>query len=684
MGRARLALAAGLTVMAAALGVVLSRPPLTVAGTNGVRLTADAPSRAPTCQPGGTLPRGVTAIRLSLVANTGPSVSVRVVSGSTILTRGERASGWGVDETVTVPLEPVARAIPGVRVCVTLGPAAEVIYATGARVRTPAGAQVIRLRLEYLRPGSGSWLSLVPSIAHHMGLARAPSGTWVAYAVIAVMLAASALALRLVLREPRSVPRAGLTCALVAVLSAACWSVLTPPFQATDEPAHFAYVQYLAETGRLPTSAFAAFSPQEDVVLQDLHGLEVRWHPEVKTISSPAAERQLQQALAQPPPGVGPGGASVAASEPPLYYALEAIPYGLGSGGTLLDRLELMRLLSALMAGLTALFAFLFVRESLPGARWAWAVGGLGVALAPALGFTSGAVTPDAMLYAVCAAIFYCLARAFRRGLSPRLALAIGGAVAVGLLTKLNFVGLLPGVGLGLIVLGARGVRGDPAAPAPRRALGSLAIAPALAASPVCVYALRNLLEHRPTLGIVSSELHSLSGWSSAFGEIGYIWQIYLPRLPGMVSHFPGLSAPQLWFDRSVGLYGWLDTSFPVWLERLALIPAALIAILALRGLIARRTALRARMSELFVYATMAVGLMALIGTFSYLGHTEGPGYAQPRYLMPLLALGAGVLVLAARGAGRRWGPAAGTLIVVLFLAQDVFSQLLLVARFYG
>jgi hypothetical protein len=291
------------------------------------------------------------------------------------------------------------------------------------------------------------------------------------------------------------------------------------------------------------------------------------------------------------------------------------------------------------------------------------------------------------MLYAVCAAIFYCLARAFRRGLSRRLALAIGAAVAVGLLTKLNFVGLLPGVGLGLIVLGARGARGlrdDPAAPAPRRVLGSLAVALALAASPVCVYALRNLLEHRPTLGIVSSEIRSLSGWSSAFGEIGYIWQIYLPRLPGMVSRFPGLSAPQIWFDRSVGLYGWLDTSFPVWLDDLALIPAALIAILALRGLIARRAALRARISELLVYATMAVGLMALIGTFSYLGHTEGPGYAQPRYLMPLLALGAGVLVLAARGAGRRWGPAAGASIVVLFLAQDLFSQLLLVARFYG
>jgi hypothetical protein len=42
------------------------------------------------------------------------------------------------------------------------------------------------------------------------------------------------------------------------------------------------------------------------------------------------------------------------------------------------------------------------------------------------------------------------------------------------------------------------------------------------------------------------------------------------------------------------------------------------------------------------------------------------------------------VLALAARGAGRRRGPAAGALIVVLFFAHDVFSRLLVVARFYG
>ena len=76
---------------------------------------------------------------------------------------------------------------------------------------------------------------------------------------------------------------------------------------------------------------------------------------------------------------------------------------------------------------------------------------------------------------------------------------------------------------------------------------------------------------------------------------------------------------------------------------------------------------------------------MVLIGTSAYLNEEgESLGFAEPRYLLPLLPLFAAVLALAARGAGRRWGPAVGALIVALFLAHDVFSQLLVVARFYG
>jgi 4-amino-4-deoxy-L-arabinose transferase-like glycosyltransferase len=414
--------------------------------------------------------------------------------------------------------------------------------------------------------------------------------------------------------------------------------------------------------------------------LHDLHYGRIRQRPQNRSSFSQAEQERIQRELAAPLSRTDGGASGVAASEPPLYYALEAIPYGLGSGGTLLDRLELMRLLSALMAGLTALFAFLFVREALPGVRWAWTVGGLAVALVPLFGVMSGAVNPDAMLYAVAAALFYSLARAFRRGLTLRSACAIGIVIAVGLLTKLNFVGLLPGAVLGLVLLARR------AAPAHGRAAYSwLALALAIGASPGVLYVLVNVVSDHAGLGLVSSAI-SLTLHRASTGEIAYIWEFYLPRLPGMPHYFPGyFTTREIWFNGYVGLYGWYDTAFPAWVYDAALLPAASIVLLCARALVADRAALRGRLGELLAYGAVGAGVMVLVGADSYLQFPRTAAeYGAVRYLLPMLPLLGAVVALAARGAGRRWGPAAGALLVVLFLAHDLFSQLQVIARYYG
>jgi Predicted membrane protein (DUF2142) len=697
--RARVALAAGLVTMVVALGMVLSGSPTTVAATNGVpdKLVAgylDGGEQL-ACQHGQTLPSGTDAVRVSLFATAGPAVGVRVLEGARVLAQGSRGAGWGIAETVTVPIERVARTIEAASVCVTLAVAAGPVQVNGVLVPTAAGGQIATPRLEYLRPGSGSWLSLIPTIARNMGVGRAPSGTWVAYLVLAAMLVVALLSTSLVLRELGEgrrpghastraglpgVPRAAWTCALVAVISAVCWSLLTPPFQAPDEPSHFAYVQWLAETGTLPSSSHDVFSPQEEAALRGLHQLQVQWHPEAHTISTPDERQQLSETLSAPLSPIGSGGAGVAAGQPSGYYALETIPYYLGAPGTLLDRLELMRLLSAAMAGIAALFTFLFVREALPRAPWAWSVGGLAAALTPLLGFTSGVVSPDSMLCAVCAAVCYCLARAFRRGLTRGLALALAALTALGLLTKLNFLGLLPGVMLGVVLCSMRRC-GALDRQALRRVRPTLAlgVAVALGTAFVYVFAVQGHVLER-----VSSDISDLRAQSPA-NALAYAWQLYLPRLPGMHSYFPGLSSiRQLWLARLVGDYGWLDTPFPAWVDSLGLIAFAAIGMLALRAAVTERRALLARAGELLTYLALGAGTLTLLGAYAYLGRDEGAGFIQPRYLLPLLPLAAALVALAVRGAGRRWGPAAGALAVTLFLAHDVFSQLQLVARFYG
>ena len=214
----------------------------------------------------------------------------------------------------------------------------------------------------------------------------------------------------------------------------------------------------------------------------------------------------------------------------------------------------------------------------------------------------------------------------------------------------------------------------------------ALALGLAIAVAPVGLYIIVNLFSNHAGLGAVSGALHLTNSRGSLGGEISYIWQFYLPRLPGMGNDFSGIfPSRQIWFDRSVGWYGWLDTSFPAWVENIALIPAALLTILGIRALVSVRATLRARLVELAVYALIGVGVLVLIGADSYLGFPQEAGrYGEPRYLLPMLALVGAALALSARGAGRRWGPAVGALIVVLLLAHNIFSQLQVIARFYG
>jgi 4-amino-4-deoxy-L-arabinose transferase-like glycosyltransferase len=464
----------------------------------------------------------------------------------------------------------------------------------------------------------------------------------------------------------------------VAVLNAVCWSLITPPFQVPDEPSHFAYVKQLAENHALPTQHVLKFSREEELALTDLHEAPFTFMPPTGAISSTAEERKLDRDLRQAAgePREGSISAGVATSEPPLYYVLETIPYLAGFHATLLTRLELMRLLSALFAGITAMFAYLFIREALPGSRDAWVAGGLSVAFAPLLGFMSGAVNPDSLLFAISAVLFWMLARGFRRGLTPSRAAAIGCVVAAGLLTKVNFVGLLPGALLGVALLALRAHRSNP-----WRAGRLFAISAAIALSPGVIYAIVNIASGKPTLGAVSSGVSLVHG--SVFRALRYTWTLFLPRLPGMKPYVSGLfTTREIWFNGFVGQYAWVETAFPAWAYQLAFVLGLTALAAAARALIVVRRAIRARLSELLIYAAMALGLILLIGFSSFFSTVES--YTQARYLLPLLPLFAAGWGLVTRAAGPRWGPVIAVLLVLMLVADDIFSQLLVVARFYG
>jgi len=479
--------------------------------------------------------------------------------------------------------------------------------------------------------------------------------------------------------------------ALVALINGFGWSLLTPPFEVPDENGHVAYVQYLAETGKLPVYRVAGpqYSGEERAVLAavQLPGVAglIRNRPPW------FAEQFRSVYVAQPNLNdrVGLGSVGSATDNPPLYYALESVPYWASPSHSLLDRLVLMRMFSALLSAITVGLLFMFLREVLPRTPWTWLVGALVAALNPVFGQVSGGVNADDLLFLTSAAAFLLIARCFRRGLTLRRGVTLGVVTAAGLLAKPIFIGLIPGIALALGLLVLR-----------RRELATLrAAAAAVAAAmvPLALYVLalktvwtRPIVPGALTLnGPASPELSNLTE------EVSFVWQLFLPRLPfmsakavltGGAAPYPGqFPLRDLWLVGFIGKFGWLDYGFSPAVYDAAWTILRAVGVLFLVGMVTLRHGLRQRAGEIVIYLALGAGLLAVIGVADYRAQILGqPRFEQARYLMPLLSLYAGLVAVAVHGLGRRFGPVLGAALVVLALAHTIFSQLLTVARFYG
>jgi hypothetical protein len=287
----------------------------------------------------------------------------------------------------------------------------------------------------------------------------------------------------------RRIPTSAWICALAAFLVATCWSLIVPLFQVPDEPGHIGYAQYVAEAGKPPSGSgnLHPFSQEERRLLNALRWKLVIRRPENRPPATASTQENLDRLEDAPGDRLGEGGYTTITNNPPLYYAVAGGAYRLSPSTSLADRIHVMRLVSALLAAITVLLTFLFLRELLPAAPWAWTVGALAVAFQPMFGFISGGVNSDDLLYTASAGVFLGLAASFRRGLTPGWGLWIGACAAVGVLAKINMVGLLPGILVGLIFL----VRGADRTARRDAVRGALAAA-AVVAGAVLVYVALN------------------------------------------------------------------------------------------------------------------------------------------------------------------------------------------------
>lgn len=473
----------------------------------------------------------------------------------------------------------------------------------------------------------------------------------------------------------RRVPAPLLALLAATVVCGLSWTLAIPALQGPDESSHIAYVQRIADAHQIPWGGHAeileaSFGPSvssEQRTAWVWAGLEpLRGNTAAVPLWTAADEAIYLRRARQGASSVRTDGAgSPSYRNPPLAYLYSAIPYALASRGSYFDRVYLMRVANIPLLLAAVLFTWLLAGELFGRARGRQTVAAAAVAMHPVLTDTVSKVSPDAMLIAASAAALYCCARLVRVGLTPASLLCLIGACA--------FAGLSQGRGLAIALPAIAAVLvavwPGPLARVSRRRRSAVAVAGAAVVVLVIVVVAAR--------GSVSA----MAGFGS------YLWQFYLPALPGM-SPPPGLpwGVHQVFLERFFATYGQFEVSLPSSLT--SLLRGVLLAGLMLAGaaLIHHRAALRARAGLAIVLTTAIAGTLLFLHAGAYRSLLVNP--ADPvitgRYLLaviPLYGIGvAGALTVLPR---RLEGAGAGAVLAGVAILQ-VSALGHVVERFYA
>jgi hypothetical protein len=442
-----------------------------------------------------------------------------------------------------------------------------------------------------------------------------------------------------------------LLCGL-ALLRGVLLAGLIPPMHGTDEPAHWDYVQRIAEAGRLPELRVhcAPLASAETRELRRAFMDGIAFHPER---SAPPLEALAPVDPGNPEPrstaGCGPD-----ALYPPLYFATAAVGYRAAYGAPVLRRLFAGRLASVAWGALSVAFAYML------GACWFEdRRGGTLLALVflvqPTLAFLSAVVTNDAALFACSTAAFAAVAWARRRPerVGPLILLAAASCAATLVKPTANL------------------------------------ILPVLAACTVAALGPSRPRSWGATLAALAPAAAAAWAWSildrSAMDDM--IAHAARPPMPvGEYLATAVLDGHRMfeWFRQYWSVWGWMDTFVrEAYYRALALCvgAAAAGALLGWRSL-----ARHERWAVALAAASTAFVVAALFVLDYHVLSWQGLAFIQGRYLLPLLPLHALALVIGLRSLGR-WGGArvdgAWTLPALLAIVNGA-AVLRALARYYS
>lgn len=439
---------------------------------------------------------------------------------------------------------------------------------------------------------------------------------------------------------------------VVVALFGISWALIVPAWQVPDEDAHFSYVQTLVQRHERPGSGPRQFSTAQFASMratnadaQQLgvgeppwtHDASARWHSQ--------ARHQSQS---------DGGAANPASTYPPAYYAAETAGYVLaGPQATVLDHLYAARLFSVLWLLLNTAGVWLLAGELTGRRRPLQLLAAALVGLWPMVTFMSAGVNPDGLLYASWTWTLWLGTVIIRRGLTVGRGAAFAACVALALLTKATSWALVPAAVFALAI-GLWRLRPSGA----RRMLVPAAVALAIFVIPVGAWEVGNQVSHRSAYAQVSQVTGASGGAGfSIRGFLSYVWQYYLPRVPGeqkhkldlpVVSNYPPFN---VWVGTGWASFGWVTLFFPHgvygWFFAITVI-VGLMALFKLGLLIRRYRAARVmRGAALPTAGFFALAFVCLLGGLHLTEYQLRGPVNQGRYLFPLAGLAAMAVVLA-------------------------------------
>jgi hypothetical protein len=691
----------GLLLTGVAVWLLIPREYYT--GTNSVRTrgmvaTVDRGERL--CVRGLQVPAGTERLQLEVASRARrPALLGRVIAGGRVSTASAPGSPEGGQEKVAFRIAPRPEgghaSAPG-SICVTHAGAGPVAFGGTEGLQSDDVAPTLddreldkRIAVWFL-PEEGAKsapLRLLPDLFERAALFRpGVVGPWTYWVLVFLVLPALmywAIRLLAVSNAPRaSGRRLSLSLFLLAFLSFATWALITPSFNAPDESEHFAYAQYVAETGRAVEASQGSRPTYSGEEAAALEGTRLFSSSEQKDGRPPwlkADEQRWKHNLARGLNGEDDGGgfAPATSSHSPAYYALLAPAYLATDSQSTFSQLAVMRLISALLGAVVVLCAFFVVRELVPRHPAAAVAAALLVALQPMFGFMSGAVNNDMGVNAASAVLIYLLVRGLRRVLTPPLGAAIGAALVIAPLLKGTALALYPAAAIALVLMLWR----------QRHALPLPGLAAVVGTFLVLTlgWDLVAPTFERPTLTTPGGEVLATNARNDIEGTFAYIWQVFLPRLPTMpdlfVQRWPAFD---IYVERGWGAFGWYAVLFPRWVYLVILVTMLAVAGLAVTAVLRNRTRAWQLAPSLVV---LVVAILGLVGGVHASFYSPVPRPLIPEFgryafavIVPLAALVAAALF----ALPRRLLVSGAAVLVVLMLGLSYASRLLTLYGFYS